>query len=126
MANFSETQKTKIRGYLGYTQSNALGSLTIQEQNLNDYLGRDFDTSYITEIQTILTSLDTVNTNITTLLASANIIQADVVKFDNTSGVSNLNERGAKLVRKLASLVGVKVLFNEFKNSTSVSTFVGY
>ena len=126
MATFSETQKTKIRGYLGYTQSNALGSLSMQEQTLNDYLGRNFDSSYITEVQTVITSLDSVNTSITSLLASANIIQADVVKFDNTSGVANLNERGSKLVKKLASLIGVRVLFNEFKSSTSVSTLVGY
>lgn len=126
MATFTEAQKTKIRGYLGYTQSNALGSLSMREQTLNDYLGRDFDASYITEVQTALTSLDNVNTSITSLLASANIIQADVVKFDNTSGVANLNERGSKLVKKLGSLIGVTVLFNEFKSSTSVSTMVGY
>lgn len=127
MATLTETQKVKILSYLGYAQDNAVGTNSVTLQVLRDFLNRTFSNEFIAEITSVLTDLASVDSQLNKLLTGGDIEQADVVKFNTTSGIKIANNRGSQLVRKLASLCGVPVVYNQYTSNCYTSTyFVGY
>ena len=79
MAQFSTLQKTLIKANLGYANLDTLGEYSTSLALLNNILDRDFDASFITEVQAQLTKINTVETELDNLVTSSKISKADVV-----------------------------------------------
>jgi hypothetical protein len=126
MAQFSEGTKTLIRANLGYSNVDTLGDDTISVTLLNDILARDYDVSFINEVQAQLTKIANIDLELDNLVSSSKIKKADVVEFNVVDGASYVYKRGSSVVKYLASLIGIKPLYNRFMGGNSVSKLVGY
>jgi hypothetical protein len=94
---------------------------------LNNILDRDFDASFITEVQAQLTKINTVETELDNLVTSSKISKADVVEFNISGGSNFIYNRGSSLVQYLGRLIGVEALYNKYsQTSNKVSKMMGY
>ena len=127
MAQFSTLQKTLIKANLGYANLETLGEYSTSLALLNNILDRDFDASFITEVQAQLTKINTVETELDNLVTSSKISKADVVEFNISGGSNFIYNRGSSLVQYLGRLIGVEALYNKYsQTSNKVSKMMGY
>lgn len=123
MANFSQAQKVTIRRLLGYSNQDALGINTQSITYLNDVLDRDYDQEFIDQVQTILSSIDNWETSLTTAINSSHITRADVIEFDYSNRVSQIEARGSASLRELAQILGVHLNYDKFSSGSTGKTF---
>jgi hypothetical protein len=122
MAQFTDTQKTLIKANLGYSNLDSLGEQSTSVIILNNFLNREFDVSFINEVQSQLTKLGLIETELDNIISSSKISKADVVEFNVKDGASYVYTRGSNLVKYLGALCGVKVQYNKYNaDSKSVS-----
>ena len=121
MALFSATQRAKIIRFLGYSNQDTLGSQVQSITVLRDRLDATYTPEFITEVQTVLTGIETVNQQTLESLSKSRIIEADVIKFSYTTQAQMLQQQGMSFVEELASLLGVDVLFNKFSAPRQIS-----
>jgi len=88
---------------------------------LRDRLDATYTPEFITEVQTVLTGIETVNQQTLESLSKSRIIEADVIKFSYTTQAQMLQQQGMSFVEELASLLGVDVLFNKFSAPRQIS-----
>jgi hypothetical protein len=119
---FTELQKTLIKASLGYSNLDSLGEQSTSVILLNNFLARDFDVSFINEVQAQLTKLGLIEAELDSIISSSKISKADVVEFNVKDGASFVYTRGSSIVKYLGALCGVKVQYNKYNsNSNSVS-----
>jgi len=121
VALFSATQRAKIIRFLGYSNQDTLGSQVQSITVLRDRLDATYTPEFITEVQTVLTGIETVNQQTLESLSKSRIIEADVIKFSYTTQAQMLQQQGMSFVEELASLLGVDVLFNKFSAPRQIS-----
>ena len=121
VALFTATQRAKIIRFLGYSNQDMLGSQGQSVTVLRDRLDATYTPEFITEVQTVLTGIETVNQQTLESLTKSRIIQADVIKFSYTTQAQMLQQQGTSFVAELASLLGVDVLFNKFSGTSQIS-----
>lgn len=118
MTAFTTTQKTSIRNYLGYGEVDQLGQGGSSVIALNNTLNRtDFDSSYITLIDGILTKLAAVETAMSEMVGKAKLTKADVLEFNYSGNYKHLIAEGTRLTQQLAGNLGVQILRNIFMPS---------
>lgn len=104
--SFTVADEIKIIKYLGYSP-NDLPYLRSRE-----YVAlQNFGTPIVTEVQSILTKLDALDTLEGTYATDASnaLKKADVLEWDTTGRQGNLDKRRSTLVNQLASIFDMQV-----------------
>lgn len=110
--SLSLAQKARVRMYLGYSQARGGG----------DPLERVFPglTEEVEELVTeALTSLATVETQISSARTQAQFSRVEDVYFADSAGLRGLRAEGQRLCHRLASLIGVQVANDVFSAGNS-------
>lgn len=127
MASLTLDQQTDILSYMGYAQFGSAGAIKIQFTQLRDYLqNADFTIEYITNLNTVLLSLKSIDTKIDSIVELINIKKADVIHFNADQGLSTLYQMGSVLVERLSGIVGYPVLINPYSQGSKTSYLGGY
>lgn len=127
MASLTTTQQVSIISLLGYAQFGSAGAVAIQFTDLRTFLLRDtFTVEYISSIDSVLTSLKSIDSKIDGIIELINIKKADVIEFNVDQGLGTLNAIGSQLVSRLSSLVGYPVLKDPYSSSSNGSYLGGY
>lgn len=108
----TDDQRASVRRYLGYPDR--IQGYYSDLEGAMDALS----TAGEAQVVTILTKLATLETRIETNWSTQNIKRAEEVEFFGPEGVQSLLAEGNRLVKQLASLLGVAVLCSAFSGGS--------
>lgn len=107
---FTEAEKTRIRMLTGWGSRFTLTETRLE--NAMDAVGGIAEDQ--AKIQAILTSLTTIDTQITSALETAGVTGVSSIKLDSDQGISHFKAEGRRLVEAIASILQVPIKKNYY------------
>ena len=113
----SDTQKAKIRLYLGYS-GRFFQVDTVLEQAMEAVTGLP---ELQTEIETLLARLAALDTKLSDAEACLKVLKAGNVELDGHRQIATLRSQGRLMVGRLAAILGVGVRHNAFSAAATAA-----
>lgn len=102
----TQEQKEKFLYKLGYNQDSSTNTLTD--------LDRDYWMISVNRMEEIVNELDSVDLLLVEARSDSMAVKADTTELDFAQHIQHLEHDGSKLLRELASLLGIYINYNKY------------